>query len=270
MTDGVIAQVTEPHDLLAIGLNGASTPELAGYRALLMGGATALDLLEASWASGGPLTPSAAMQRHVREDIYGVAANARTKGARTTRAPKVPKPKHVGWWSDNALPITTEATAQFLTRMLFDTEGKPRKWPKRLDIYWLIGYSLHYHMIIRESPELITVNLVTPPKGDHASDYARYQRELVAAEKRRPKHRSKDPDLKVASNFTRVEDLWIVSDKAWAVTHGVDRTTGKWRPVVKIEPNLTPSADVLVTRALCEDYKDPYPQGRSAAKRKKA
>jgi hypothetical protein len=248
MTDvGVVAR-TRIFDRFNQALNNASLEELVAWRDALRGGATIVDLLQAAWKAGDTMSVGRADQKHLLQHVYG-----RGKGG--------------GWWGREVEAIATEGLAQTITRMLFDPDGQPRKWAKRVDGSWMLGYTHHFHVVVQESEQQVTMTWVTPPKGDHPSDYARYLAALEDACENLS--RPRDPDLRVASNFTRLEDIWVITDKRWALTHGVDKRTGRWRPVAKVERNVSKTrGQVVVARQLCEDYKDRFPQkgGRGGKK----
>jgi hypothetical protein len=244
MTDSAIAAKTRIFAWLEQALNAASLEELVRYLDLLKGGGLLGDLLKAQWDSGHPLFKlSRADQGHLLNHVFNRNGQ--------------------GWWGSDVEAIATESLAQALTRMLFDGEGGPRRWVKRIDCWWMLAGTHHFHGMITESMQQITMLWMTPPKGDQKLQYEQYKQQLELA--CRTLKRPVDPGFLVPDNYTRSENIWIVSAERWALTHGVD-AKGKPRRCADDVRLQSKVRGVKVTRQLCEDFKNRYPQlGRSGA-----
>jgi hypothetical protein len=231
------------------GLNNASVRELSILRGALAGGTSFIQVMEAEWRLGQRTVSGQTDQNHLTQHVFGG--------------------KDGPWWGADVDAVATEGVAQTVTRMLYDLSDQPRATAKRVDMWWLQGGADHFHIVVMESDQQITMTWVTPPKPDHAREFAAYKARIAALGARFS--HAFDANLQVPANFTRPENAWTIAAKAWTRTHGCDGRGGR-RPAVLTCKTLAKARNVAVTRALCEAFTDRFPQeakkrrGKSARK----
>jgi hypothetical protein len=236
-------------------LNSSSLDQLSALLDQLGQGRPIGDLLLELWDSGHALTLSKQDQTHLLNHAFG--RNGK------------------GWWGNDLEAIASEALAQALTRMLYEpsteasvkraakSSGAPRVAPKAIDCWWMLPSTHFVHSVITESAHQITWTWVTPPRGDRDTEYGLYKKQLDVAET--TLKRPFDPTFFVPDNYTRLENIWIVSGTRWALTHGTNAKGARTPCAVATAP-ITRLDGVSVTRSLCEDYQDRFPQIRKARK----